>query len=128
MGAGIDARITNNLYGGVEISARDLDVPAFDRMLVFRSNYGAKRGTLTYICLLAAPSHIGLSGVNSSMRDSQDPTREWSPYRIHTLSAPLSVNYFDPSGIFARVLATYVQQEVNRPGDQHLEDKDKPGY
>ncbi len=50
---------------------------------------------------------------------NQDPANVGSnvssdPYRMGTLSAPLSVNYFDPSGIFAKVVTTPVRQDLHR--------------
>ncbi len=36
MGVGIDARIANNLYGGFELSARNLDVPDFGDFLALK--------------------------------------------------------------------------------------------
>ena len=36
------------------------------------------------------------------------------PAEVKTISVPLGLNYFHPSGFFAGVVGTYVDQEVNR--------------
>jgi hypothetical protein len=33
------------------------------------------------------------------------------PYRIDTLSAPTSINYFEPEGLFSSIIGTYVSQK-----------------
>ena len=42
------------------------------------------------------------------------------PQNLKTLSVPIGVRYFDPSGFFAGVVATYVDQDVLRTPDAKM--------
>jgi outer membrane receptor protein involved in Fe transport len=44
-----------------------------------------------------------------------------SPNQVETIGVPVSLRYFDTSGFFAGVRATYVHQDVSRPGASELE-------
>ncbi|SFO36937.1 FecR family protein [Nitrosospira briensis] len=114
-GIGLDARVAANLYGGLEVSARDLMVPQFigdepareqkqEERLYYAylywvpHPYWAIRGESRFEKFMRAPAELGVA----------------DPNRIETLSAPVSFNYFNPSGIFATFTTTYVRQELRR--------------
>lgn len=40
------------------------------------------------------------------------------PNNIQTLSIPVSLNYFNPNGIFLKLTGTYVRQDLERIGDK----------
>jgi Flp pilus assembly protein TadD len=118
MGVGLDARIADKLYGGFEVSARDLDVPVLSLTSWSLSRIVKQQEKLyrTYLYWLPHP-HWALRGELQFEKYTQaraSAIRASDPYLIETLSAPLSLNYFGPSGIFAKLMSTYVQQEVNR--------------
>ncbi|MEP6878624.1 MAG: TonB-dependent receptor, partial [Nitrosospira sp.] len=115
MGIGLDARIANKLYGGLEVSARDLDVPVLrDYLSLRRIVKQQEKLYRTYLYWLPHP-YWAVRGEFQFEKFTQDPATAGSnPYLMETLSAPLSLSYFDPSGIFAKLTTTYVRQEVKR--------------
>ncbi|BCT68679.1 TonB-dependent receptor [Nitrosospira sp. NRS527] len=116
LGAGVDARITHKWYVGGEVSERDLDVPLLSTVDYTFERTIKQKEELQRIYLYWLPhAYWAIRGEFQHERYDQDPKDAGStPYRIDTLTAPLSVNYFDPSGIFARITATHVRQEVKR--------------
>lgn len=117
MGIGLDARIVSKLYGGLEASARDLDVPIFrppPSISLSRMVKQHEQLHRAYLYWLPHP-YWAVRGEIQFERFTQSPDNAGgNPYRIETLSAPVSLNYFDPSGIFAKLTTTYVRQEVAR--------------
>ncbi|SOD42524.1 TonB-dependent receptor domain-containing protein [Nitrosovibrio sp. Nv4] len=115
MGLGLDARIANKLYGGFEVSARDLDVPLLREYLSLRRIVKQKEKLYrTYLYWLPHP-YWAIRGELRFEKFSQHPDSAGSnPYRMETLSVPVSLNYFDPSGVFAKLTTSYVRQEVAR--------------
>lgn len=121
MGAGLDARIANRLYGGVEVSDRDVDIPTLalrSRSLIeiTKQQEQLYRGYLYWL----PHTHWAMRAEFQFEKFNQNPADAGSlPYRIGTLSAPLSVNYFDPSGIFAKVVTTPVRQHLHRRNSEN---------
>ncbi|MEO6562596.1 MAG: TonB-dependent receptor, partial [Nitrosospira sp.] len=122
MGVGIDARVASKLYGGFEISARELDVPVFtDFLSLSRILKQQEKLYRAYLYWLPHPYWV-VRGELQFEKYTQDPSSAIhnvtgtinEPYRIQTLSGPLSLSFFDPSGIFAKLMTTYVWQEVSR--------------
>ena len=119
-GIGLDAHISKNVYGGIEVSARDLDVPGFSRpptIPAFTLSKIEEQQEKLYRAYLYWLPHINwaLRGepVFEQLSRAADPTNNIS--QIETLSIPLSVNYFNSYGIFAKSTGTYVRQDVQRP-------------
>lgn len=119
-GIGLDARIQNNVYGGLEASDRDLDVPFF---LDGRHSRDEKQHETLYRAYLywVPHPHFAIRGefqyekfARAAIRRIEFAPNIIQPTRIETLSAPLSLNYFHPSGILAKITATYVQQDLRR--------------
>ena len=115
-GIGLDARLTEGLYAGVEASKRDLDVP----VLITPGGTGAKenpdellyRGYLYWAPLsdwAFTAETVYDKFKNNDSFDVQAPTK------VTTLSFPVFARYFNSLGIFGEVGATYVRQEVDRP-------------
>ena len=116
-GAGIDLKLTDSLYGGVEASRRDVKVPVtviengetsteFDDQ-----DEDLLRGYLYWAlhpswALSIEPRYERIN------LDSVDPA---VPEEIETISIPLSLRYFHSSGLFAEIGATYVRQEIDLP-------------
>jgi hypothetical protein len=115
-GAGLDARVTNNLYAGLEASERDLEVPVFSEVSqVIRAKQKEQlyRGYLYWL----PHANWAVRGEYRFEKFSRDPaTAGGNPSRIETFSTPLSLNYFNSSGILANFTATYVRQALQRPG------------
>ncbi|MGH8523603.1 MAG: TonB-dependent receptor domain-containing protein, partial [Gammaproteobacteria bacterium] len=105
-GAGLDVRLGEKLYGGVEGSRRDLEVP-----FVFingppsdRAEWkeGLYRGYLYW-----TPSPRWAASAEYRLDTFKQATLD-----LDTISVPLSIRYFHPAGFFARLGATYVRQEI----------------
>jgi hypothetical protein len=114
-GVGLDARIANKLYGGLEVSARNLDVPLLrDFLSLSKIVKQQEKLYRTYLYWLPHPSWA-VRGEFQFEKFTQNPADAGSnPYRMETLSAPLSISYFDPSGVFAKLTTTYVRQALAR--------------
>ncbi|WP_230314451.1 TonB-dependent receptor domain-containing protein [Candidatus Contendibacter odensensis] len=113
-GIGLDAHLSQKVWGGIELSRRDLEIP------------------------------IGIGGPFEIEEDQEDlyraylywlPSRNWSvtveylyegfkmldgqyrrtsfPTQLETTTVPLNVRYFSPLGFFAGAGVTYVDQRVN---------------
>lgn len=119
-GVGLDARVTENWYGGVEVSARDLEVPFFkDNMTFSKSESQQEKLYRAYLYWLPH-AHWSVRGEFQFEKFARAPTavphlsdgEPSQPYLIETASAPVNLSYFHPSGIFAKLTTTYVHQKV----------------
>ncbi|MCC6922513.1 MAG: TonB-dependent receptor [Nitrosomonas sp.] len=109
-GAGLDFRISENLYGGVEGSTRKLKIP-------FLITDGHEKQTekiyraYLYGLISTSWSITGEFEFESFQRDkSQSP----NPFDIETLSAPIKINYYNPNGFFTSLTGTFVNQGIKR--------------
>ncbi|UJP05800.1 MAG: TonB-dependent receptor [Nitrosomonas sp.] len=116
MGIGLDAFFSDKLFGGIEISSRDLSVPIH---LPSRVSISDQKESLYRAYA------YGLLHKNWTVRSelqfekfSRAPTNA-GPHQIDTLSIPTGIDYFHPTGFFANLTGTFVHQEVDR--------KEKPG-
>ena len=104
---GLDTRFADGLYGGVQASHRDLDVltAGFEG-----SRFEAEREQLfsAYLYWMPHPNWA----IQNEYRLEKYETDRTNPFRVDTLSIPLVVRYFDPSGFFGQLGAIYVRQEV----------------
>lgn len=127
-GIGLDSKFSKNLYSGVEASARNLAMP-------IRSNgqehLQAQKEQLIRAYVYWSP-HVywairGEFQLEKFTREARDRTIfDDSPTRIQTLSAPLSIEYFHPSGFFSKFTTTYVEQNLTRKGDVEKVQKREP--
>lgn len=120
MGAGLDAALSKNIYGGVEVSDRDLKVPYLNGdFRQFASEQQQERLYRSYLYWLPH-AHWAVNGefqyeqYDRAAVTVNDPNK---PYEIHSLSAPLTINYFHPNGFFGKVGTTYLQQSLKRLPD-----------
>ncbi len=113
MGVGLDYHASQTLYGGVEASKRQL-----------QTETSIKSGTeylyRSYLYWTPHP-HWAVKGEFQFERYKRAHKNtliiKTVPIRIHTLSAPVSVEYFHPSGVFSGVTGTFVEQDLTRKGD-----------
>ncbi|MEP6880061.1 MAG: TonB-dependent receptor, partial [Nitrosospira sp.] len=117
-GIGVDAHVAKDVYGGFEVSRRDLEVPALTGLATVSSIM--KQQESLYRAYLYWLPHINWAVRGEPQFEkftralsAIDPT---APSRIETFSAPLSLNYYNPAGLFAKVTTTYVWQELVRSG------------
>ena len=116
-GAGADWRITPSLFAGAELSWRHIDVPLQSGSTAVFEPW---QETLhrAYVHWAVTPS-ISISGQAAydtfeARQDSILATYLGTPVSLQTFSVPLQARYFDPSGFFAGISVTYVQQELQR--------------
>lgn len=117
MGAGLDAALSKNLYAGMEVSDRDLKVPYLNRdFRQFADEQQQERLYRSYLYWLPH-AHWAVNGefqYEQYDRAAINVNDHNKPYEIHSLSAPLTINYFHPNGFFGKVGATYLQQSLKR--------------
>lgn len=126
MGVGLDSNFSKNIYGGIEASDRDLNVSLANSNLTISANeHQQEKLYRSYIYWLP---HARWA-VNGEFQFEQFTRRAIAinndidkPYQIHTLSAPLSINYFHSNGIFSRFSTTFVQQDLKRLADSSFKE------
>jgi hypothetical protein len=122
-GVGLDWQPTNDLFVGAELTWRELDEPVlvfadpFDefqgRNQFEQSDEQLHRGYLYWTPL----PQVALSAELIYDRYHADQglaTEGGLPRKVETLSVPLAIRYFHPTGFFAGAGATYVHQQVRR--------------
>jgi tetratricopeptide (TPR) repeat protein len=123
IGGGLDTRVGNNIYTGLEVSRRDLDAPIIDRtslnslpQMFPHHNEEQKENRYrayfywmihTHWVIKAEPQYEKLGRASQNLLDSD-------PFKIKTFTIPLSIDYFDPRGYFASLTGTFVNQHVQR--------------
>jgi Flp pilus assembly protein TadD len=109
-GAALDQKFAANLFGGVELSARDLKVPVarvgpeglVDQELDWRE-YASR------LYLFSTPSdRVSLKAEYIFERFDRDTL---GPEKLITHRVPLGVRFFDPSGLGGYLTATYWNQD-----------------
>ena len=127
-GIGIDAKLTKDLYGGLEASRRDLEVPRilldplFEPLSVLTED---QREELYRAYLYWTPDPEWAVSVEFRFErfERKDPPGLPAPLdiptEVDTASVPLAVRYFRTAGLgagfFAQLGATYVHQDVDLP-------------
>lgn len=113
-GIGLDAHLNPALFGGLEFLRRDLEVP-FGIGGPFEIEKDQEDLYRAYVYWLlnrnwsvtAEYLYKGFKMLNGQYRRTSFPTR------LETTTVPLNIRYFDPSGFFAGVGTTYVDQQVS---------------
>jgi hypothetical protein len=121
-GGGFDWRIAPTLAIGGEATWRDMDEPVFG--VDFESGEGFARfedRDEQYHQLYLYWTPIDRIGVSAKLiydlyESEIGIATEFDnlPERVRTFSVPVSVSYFNPSGLFATTGGTYVDQQVRR--------------
>lgn len=117
-GLALDWRANQDVKAGVEFSYRTLDEPVFD---FFAGDWITEERKEQWDRLYVdwTPSYrvaVHTELVYDQYRSQSGITTEFDnlPEKVVTWSLPVKVNYFDPSGFFAGLGATYVDQTVRR--------------
>ncbi|MDD2722423.1 MAG: FecR domain-containing protein [Methylovulum sp.] len=111
-GIGMDYRINPNWYAGIEFFKRELAWPYtnFDQQRHFEQR--DEDLYRFYINWTINDNWIANSGFR---HESFNSGGENSPKAVDTSYLPTSLRFFHPSGFFAEVRGTYVNQQVDRP-------------
>jgi hypothetical protein len=127
-GVGLDARLTDHFYAGVEASRRNLDVPTVavgaDGNIEQRTDDQDEdlyRGYLYWAPL--SDWAFSVEAVYDEFHaDSSMDVRV--PQDVTTVSVPVFARYFSELGIFGELGATYVHQNVKRRDGSGLAEGD----
>ncbi len=110
-GIGLDHKFSIDLFGGLEASMRNAEKPIISGLtgevteLDVEERLGRAYLYWTPHKWLAASAEYRLERL-----DSADPTDPFAP-KVKTLRVPLGLNFFHPAGFFAKLQATYIDQE-----------------
>ena len=107
-GIALDQKFSPSLFGGLEVSKRDLNVPIQDEL----QNWSEElyRAYLNWTPNKRLAIKIEYSFENFDIKSAKNPT---TIPETQTHLAPVSVSYFDPTGLFATLGVTYVNQLLN---------------
>ncbi len=124
-GAAIDQKFSQNIFGGIEYSKRDLDVPYYD-LVGDRSDEVDWDEDLGRAYLFWTPHEwFALSMQYIYEKHERDEQAAFNVKKLEGHKVPLGINFFHPSGISVSAVATYHDQEgdfevtsgVFEPGD-----------
>lgn len=112
-GIGLDGKLSGQIRVGAEVVRRDLDSPAGLKKIVYNDwREDIYRAYLYWMIgqhwAVSAEFDLEEFEQINEIQDSINP----KGFRIETITAPLTVQYFDPSGFFATLGATYIKQDV----------------
>ena len=125
IGIGLDYQFSNSVYGGVEASVRNLDVPVLpvNKFLEVKEHLQAQEEQLIRVYSYWSPHlYWAISAelqFEKFTRDARDKTiSDESPTLLQTLNLPLSIEYFHPSGFFSKFTTTFIEQDLTRKRDE----------
>jgi hypothetical protein len=116
-GVALDWRANQDVKAGAEFTYRTLDEPLFD---TGASNWITEARQEQWNRLYLDWTPTSRLAVHSELvydryhSESGIMTESGLPEKVVTWSLPIGLNYFDPSGFFAGLGATYVDQSVRR--------------
>jgi tetratricopeptide (TPR) repeat protein len=120
LGVGLDVRPLPDVLVGVEASWRDVEVPlekaeAPKSIVIDQRDEELYRGYLYWMPLdqIAISAEVAYEQFKRKTPAGVNITD--LPGKIDTLSVPVTIRYFHPSGFFAEARATFVNQEVDLP-------------
>lgn len=111
-GGAIDQKFTEDLFGGVEFSKRDLEIPQIDATgpsPVTQRLDGEELLSRAYL-FWTPHKWLALRAEYLFERFKNDPSLE-EPIRLNTHRVPLGMNVFHPSGLGASLTITYYNQD-----------------
>jgi tetratricopeptide (TPR) repeat protein len=112
-GTAIDQKFSKNLYGGVEYSGRNLDVPFIDGstgVSVVRGVDWKEQLVRAYLYWTPHP-WFGLSTEYQYERFDREKEFVAGIRNVKTHRFPIGINFYHPSGFSAQLKATYINQE-----------------
>ena len=116
MGLGIDAKIHEKLFGGFEISNRHIKIPVGMNFVEVLTKY-EENFYRTYLYWTPYSDWAFKGELLFDKTSGSDRSIRSDPASLETLSAPISIEYFHPSGFFSRLTNTYVRQDLTKNSD-----------
>jgi len=122
-GGALDQKVTDSIYGGVEYTYRELNVPYSDLISgnLENANWDEKifRGYLFW----TPHEWVSLSAEYLWERLERDEDFNLGVTTVETNYVPIGINFFHPSGLSASLTGTYVDQQgrFNRFNDSDFE-------
>jgi Tfp pilus assembly protein PilF/predicted porin len=115
-GVGADWQPAQALAFGAELSWRDLESPAFDPLgnIVFDDREEETHRAYAYWTPSDRWAVKAEAIYDKFDNDENSPVADVFPESVRTISLPVRATYFHPTGLFAGVGLTYVDQEVTR--------------
>ncbi|KPK22929.1 MAG: hypothetical protein AMJ61_16600 [Desulfobacterales bacterium SG8_35_2] len=110
-GGAIDQKFTQDIYGGLEFSKRDLDIPYFDFMTGLFDEVSWDENLSRAYLFWTPHAWFALSAQYIYEKAERDERAAYNVKELKTHRIPLGVNFFHPSGISASLLTTYFNQE-----------------
>ncbi len=105
----LDMTHRNSLYSGLEAHLRDLEVPVIASGTVVNE----KRDDNSYRAYLYWVPHPRWTfSADYQLEGLRKEFISQNPIKLDTMSIPLGIRYFHPSGVFGGLVTTYVRQEV----------------
>lgn len=111
-GLGLDAAPLPGLYAGVEVSRRELEIPGFDPLSGTLLEERREDLLAAYLYWMPHPRWAVAARYRLETVERLTDPGTFEPLRVDTRSLPLDVRYFHPSGWFAGLGATHVDQRV----------------
>jgi len=111
LGLALDHRFSSDLYGGVELSRRDLQIPIDTLAGTFITDFSEN---LRRAYLYWTPHSRVAMGVSVDSEEFEPEIDGISA--VETLLVPATVSYYSPTGFFGSLSATLVNQDVERQG------------
>ena len=126
-GGALDWQATQSVYTGAELTRRKIETPEFYQGT---NSLDAKfdnqdEWTHRAYAYWTPATRWGLSAEAIYDRyESDNPIDIEQPLKVKTISIPLGVNYFHPSGVFGGVVVSHVDQKVRRSSSATYADGD----
>jgi len=130
-GGGVDYRYSNQLYGGIEASKRILHIPIqlINTSISSEIEYLQKQSEQQYRAYVYWLPHIHWS-IKSEFQ-FEDYKRNSNvlgiqvndPVHIQTIKAPISIDYFHPTGIFTSITGTIMHQNLSSVRSSSMENE-----
>ncbi len=109
-GAGLDWRAARNVFTGLEATWRDIEHPNIVSSTIQFEDWNEQLHRLYAYWVPTARWSLGVEGAYDMFEsNSLDISR---PRNVTTFTAPVRLQYFHPSGWFASLVTTYVDQTV----------------
>ena len=118
-GGGLDARLTDRVYGGLDIASRDQDEQLFFENEWHKTDRDEDQYR-AYLFWTPGREWAVSSEIILDVFDREFTGR--GPTQVETISLPLSIAYFHPSGFLGAVGITYAHQHIKQPGGK------EPGF